>query len=105
MKKILFLFAFTLVSTTAFSQIDGSDPNSGIDIIKVNPASKPIINTDNNPLIDEINRLTLEYLNLKAKEIQHEFVSQDLSKLKTKDDVFEGYIAYLKRKMNLIDHK
>lgn len=98
MKKILFLFAFTLFSTTAFSQIDGSDPNSGIDIIKVNPASKPIINTDNNPLIDEINRLTLEYLNLKAKEIQHEFFSQDLSKLKTKDDVFEGYIAYLKKK-------
>lgn len=99
MKKIIFLFAFTLFSTTAFSQLDGSGPNSAIDIIKVDPGSKPIINTNNNPLIDEINRLTLEYLNLKAEEVQYGFTTQDSSKLETKDDVFREYIIYLKKKM------
>ena len=99
MKKIIFLFALTLFSTTAFSQLDGSGINSAIDIIKVDPGSKPIINTNNNPLIDEINRLTLEYLNLKAEEVQYGFTTQDSSKLETKDDVFREYIIYLKNKM------
>lgn len=99
MKKIIFLFALTLFSTTAFSQLDGSGPNSAINIIKVDPASKPITNTNNNPLIDEINRLTLEYLNLKAEEVQYGFTTQDLSKLETKDDVFREYIIYLKKKI------
>ncbi len=99
MKKIIFLFAFTLFSTTAFSQLDGSGPNSAINIIKVDPGSKPITNTNNNPLIDEINRLTLEYLNLKAEEVQYGFTTQDSSKLETKDDVFREYIIYLKKKV------
>jgi hypothetical protein len=38
-------------------------------------------------------------LNLKAKEAQYGFGNQDLTKLKTKDEVFKEYIAYLKKKI------
>jgi hypothetical protein len=102
MKKVTLLFALLFISTIGFSQnkIGGNDPIAGIDIIlKKDPSSKPIINTENNPLIDEVNKLELEYLNLKAKEVQYGFGNQDLSKLKTKDEVFKEYITYLKKKI------
>ena len=100
MRNATLLLALILISTTGFSQnkIGGNDPIGGIDIIiKKNPGSQPIINTGNNPLIDEINKLELEYLNLKAKEVQYNFGAQDLSKLKTRDEVFKEYISYLKK--------
>ena len=102
MKKATLLLALLLISTIGFSQnkIGGNDPISGIDIIiKENPASRPIINTGNDPLIDEMNRLEYDYLNLKAKEVQNGFANQDLTKLKTKDETFKEYIAYLKKKI------
>jgi len=102
MKKATLLLALILISAIGFSQnkIGGNDPIEGIDIIiKKNPGSKPIINTENNPLIDEVNKLELEYLNLKAKEVQYGFGNQDFTKLKTKDEVFKEYIAYLQNKI------
>jgi len=102
MKKATLLLALILISTIGFSQnkIGGDDPIPGIDIIiKKNPGSKPITNPENNPLIDEVNKLELEYLNLKAKEVQYEFGNQDFSKLKTKDEVFKEYITYLQNKI------
>ncbi|MCH3884902.1 hypothetical protein [Tenacibaculum aquimarinum] len=46
-----------------------------------------------------MNKLEFEYLNLKANEIQNSFAKQDLSKLKTKEEVYKAYIAYLKKKI------
>ena len=102
MKKTTLLLASILISTIGFSQNKqgGNDPIPGIDIIiKRDPGSQPIKNTENNSLIDEVNKLELEYLNLKAKEVQYGFGNQDLTKLKTKDEVFKEYIAYLKKKI------
>ena len=98
MKKATLLLTLILISTIGFSQnkIGGNDPIEGIDIIiRNNPASRPIPNPENDPLIDQINKLELEYLNLKAIEIQNSFANQDLSKLKTKEEVFKAYIKYL----------
>ncbi|MDV7188617.1 hypothetical protein R3X25_15145 [Lutibacter sp. TH_r2] len=105
MKKATLLLTLLLISNIGISQNKqgGSDPISGIDIIiKKDPASKPIINTDNNPWIDKVNKLELEYLNLKAREIQQNFSKQDLSSLKTKDDVLKVYANFLQR---AIKHK
>lgn len=43
--------------------------------------------------------LELEYLNLKTNQIQNSFAKQDLSKQKTKEEVYKAYIAYLKKKI------
>ena len=102
MKKGILLLVLLFITTLGFSQnkIGGDDPIPGIDIIiKKNPASKPLPNPENDPLIDQMNKLEFEYLNLKAKEVQYGFANQDLSKLKTKDEVFKEYIAYLKKKI------
>ena len=100
MKKATLLLTLILISTIGFSQnkIGGNPPIEGIDIIiRKNPASKPLPNPGNAPLIDQINKLEFEYLNLKAIEIQNNFAKQDLSKLKTKEDVYKAYINYLSK--------
>lgn len=100
MKQTTLLVALILIATIGFSQnkIGGNDPIGGIDIIILkDPSSQPIVNKENNPLIEEVNKLELEYLNLKAKEVHYGFANQDLSKVKTKDDVFKEYIAYLQK--------
>ena len=102
MKNGILVLGMILISTLGFSQnkMGGNDPIEGIDIIiKKNPGSKPIVNTENNPLIDQINKLEVAYLNLKAKEVQNNFAEKDLSKLKTKDEVFKAYIAHLSMKI------
>ncbi|TXD49299.1 hypothetical protein [Polaribacter sp. IC073] len=98
MKKKTLLLILILVSTFVFSQNKqgGNDLISGIDIIiKKNPGSQPIVNKENNPLISQINKSEFEYLNLKAREVQNNFAKQDLSKLKTKEEVLKAYITYL----------
>ena len=98
MIKVILVLGVVLISSFGFSQnkIGGNDPIKGIDIIiKKDPGSQPISNTENNPLIDQINKLESEYLNLKAKEAHNNFAKKDLSKLKTKDEVFKAYIAHL----------
>ena len=65
MKNVTLLLALLLISTIGFSQnkIGGDDPIEGIDIIiKDIPRSKPIVNTEKNPLIDRINKLEEIYL-------------------------------------------
>jgi hypothetical protein len=103
MKKGILLLVLLFITTLGFSQnkIGGNDPIPGIDIIiKKNPGSQPLPNPGNDLLIDQMNKLEFEYLNLKAKEVQYGFGNQDLSKLKTKDEVFKEYIAYLKKKIS-----
>ncbi|AUC85413.1 hypothetical protein CW731_08980 [Polaribacter sp. ALD11] len=100
MKKIILLLAPILISTLGFSQnkIGGNDPITGIDIIiKEDPGSQRTVNAENNPLITEINKLEFEYLNMKAREIQYGFANQDVSKLKTKNEVLKAYIAYIQK--------
>ncbi|WP_233900511.1 hypothetical protein [Tenacibaculum piscium] len=102
MKKGILLLVLLFITTLGFSQnkIGGNDPIPGIDIIiKKNPGSKPIANPGNEPLIDQMNKLEFEYLNLKAREVQYGFANQDLSKLKTQDEIFKEYIVYLKKKI------
>ncbi|MCI2229803.1 hypothetical protein MC378_11550 [Polaribacter sp. MSW13] len=100
MKKATLLLTLILIATIGFSQnkIGGNDSIKGIDIIiRKNPASRPLPNPGNDPLIDQINKLELEYLNLKAIEIQNSFAKQDLSKLKTQEEVFKAYVKYLSK--------
>ena len=121
MKKATLLLVLLFISTLGFSQTN-DDPIHGIDAIlkrgvQDNNSQKKqgdpnankydlvtdlyqIINTENNPLIDQINKLELEYLNLKAKQVQYGFANQNLSELKTKDEVFEAYVAYLKKEIS-----
>jgi len=102
MKNVTLLLALLLISTIAFSQnkIGGDDPIPGIDIIiKKNPGSKPLPNPEKDPLIDQMNILEFEYLNLKANQVQNEFANNDLTKLKTKEEIYKAYIAYLKKKI------
>lgn len=110
MKKATLLIVLILISTIGFSQnkIGGDDPISGIDIIiKKNPGSKPIVNTGNNPLIDEINKLEFQYLNLKANEIHDSFKTEFYrieghqgKEFKSENDVFKAYISYLKKRIS-----
>lgn len=67
-------------------------------LFSLNPFPRPKPN-HSNPLIDEINKLENEYLNLKAKKVHAEFTNKDLTKLKTQDEVFQQYIAHLKKKI------
>ena len=100
MKKGTLLLVLLFISTLGFSQnkIGGNTPVEGIDIIlKEALGSLPLPNPGNDPLIDQMNKLEFEYLNLKANEIQNSFAKQDLSKLKTKEDVFKAYIKYLSK--------
>ncbi|AUC84253.1 hypothetical protein CW731_02585 [Polaribacter sp. ALD11] len=60
---------------------------------------EPIKNLKQHRLIDQVNKSEFEYLNLKAREIQNNFSKQDLSKLKTEEEVFKGYISYLSIKI------
>lgn len=46
-----------------------------------------------------MNILEFEYLNLKANQVQNEFANNDLTKLKTKEEIYKAYIAYLKKKI------
>ncbi len=102
MKKGILLLVLLFITTLGFSQnkIGGNDPIPGIDIIiKKNPGSKPLPNPGNDPLIDQMNKLEFEYLNLKASQVQNEFANKDLTKLKTKEEIYKAYIAYLKKKI------
>ena len=95
MIKVILVLGVVLISSFGFSQnkIGGNDPIKGIDIIiKKDPGSQPISNTENNPLIDQINKLESEYLNLKAKEAHNNFAKKDLSKLKTQKTKFLKHI-------------
>ena len=122
MNKSILLLVLLFISTIGFSQIN-VDSIPGIDTIlkravQDNNSQKKlsdlnarefdlgadyqqIKNTENNPLIDEINTLELEYLNLIAKQVQYGFADQNLSELKTKDEVFKAYVAYLKEKISV----
>lgn len=98
MKKNTLLLALLIVSSLGFSQ-DKSNIDDAF-LRRFPSISQPLINLENITLIDKTNTLEREYLNLKAKEVQSEFANQDLSKLKTKDEVFKAYIAYLKKKIS-----
>lgn len=98
MKKNTLLLALLIVSSLGFSQ-DKSNIDDAF-LRRFSSISQPLINLENITLIDKTNTLEREYLNLKAKEVQSEFANQDLSKLKTKDEVFKAYIAYLKKKIS-----
>ena len=101
MKKATVLLALILISTIGFSQnkIGGNDPIPGIDIIiKKNPGSKPIVNTENNPLITQANDL---------KEIYLEKLTKDWFKNKStlaKEDKVSGrriyFGEYLENRIN-----
>ena len=102
MKKATLLLVLLFITTLGFSQnkIGGDDPIPGIDIIiKKDPGSQPLPNPGNDPLIEQMNKLEFEYLNLKASQIQNEFANKDLTKLKTKEEIYKAYIAYLKKKI------
>lgn len=102
MKKATVLLALLFISTFGFSQnkISEYDAVSGFNlIVKQDLGSQPIINVDNDPLIDEINKIKTEYLNLKIREIHNGFAKEDLSSLKTKDQVLKAYSAYFKKVM------
>ncbi|TYC07974.1 hypothetical protein ES677_14695 [Bizionia gelidisalsuginis] len=103
MKKATLLLTLLLISTFGFSQNKGIaesqmvlDSNS-IDTIVKDQDNKPIPIPEKGTLIDQMNKLELEYMNLKANEVQNSFAKQDLSKLKTKEEVFQMYIAYLEK--------
>lgn len=122
MKKSFLLLVLLFISTLGFSQIK-VDSITGVDLIlkrdvqdnnsqmkqgdlntnkyDLDTALHQIKNAENNPLIDEINKLELEYLNLIAKQVQYGFADQNLSELKTKDEVFKAYVAYLKEKISV----
>ena len=102
MKKATLLLVLLFITTLGFSQnkIGGNDPIDGIDIIiKEDPGSRPLPNPGNDPLIEQMNKLEFEYLNLKASQVQNEFANKDLTKLKTKEEIYKAYIAYLKKKI------
>lgn len=122
MKKAILLLVLLFISTIGFSQInvdsipgidtilkrDVQDNNSQKKLSDLNAREfdlgadyQQIKNTENNPLIDEINTIELEYLNLIAKQVQYGFADQNLSELKTKDEVFKAYVAYLKEKISV----
>jgi hypothetical protein len=75
-------------------------------------AKNPIDNNKKNTQIDKINNLESDYLNLKAKEMQKEFVNDlnhydfyriegHLGKISNSDsDVFKEYIRYLEEKIS-----
>lgn len=94
------------IGIPAIATASEAERTSGINrIVNKNRGSQEIINAERNPYIDQINKLEFEYLNLKTNEIQNSFTQQDLSKLKTKDEVFEAYIAYLKKKISKNEKK
>ena len=112
MKKETLLIILFLITTLGFSQnkINDHHPTKGIDIIiKKESGSQPIINTENDPLIDKINKLESQYLNLKTKEIQQGFLKKcDINDYnfyrieghqgvinKKKNDVFTEYLKYV----------
>jgi hypothetical protein len=107
MKKISFLLVLLIISTLVYSQNkkEGNDAIDGVKIItSKDRGSRGIKNTDNNPLINKINKLETAYLNIKATELQQNFSAQDLSKLKTKDEVYQSYINYLQEKVEKSSH-
>ena len=115
MKKEAFLLVFILISTLVFSQ--KKENIDGIEIVKHKNTTtlkgvgdrfnghsfiSTIRNNKNNPLINQIDKLELEYLNLKAKQIRNSFKNEFYrieghqgKTSKSKDDVFEAYINYL----------
>lgn len=121
MKKETLLVVLLFISTLGFSQTD-ADPIPGIDTIlkrdgQDNNSQKKqgdpnahkyhfdtdlyqIMNPENDPLIDQINKLEFEYLSLKAKQVHYGFANQDLMELKTKEEVFKAYVAYLENKIS-----
>lgn len=109
MKNLTTLLTILFICTVGFSQnkIGGDNPKIGQQLLDVpmGDMNRSIKNPEKNPLIDQISELEFEYLNLKAKEVQYEFINQDLTKLKTKDEVFKEYINYLKKKITEIKPK
>ncbi|WP_189663100.1 hypothetical protein [Polaribacter sp. IC073] len=55
------------------------------------------MNSEKNPLSTRINKLEFEYLNIKAREIQYDFANQDVSKLKTRNEVSKTDTTYIQK--------
>ena len=118
MKKGTLLLVLLFLSTLGFSQnkaiADAQmalDSNS-IDTIVKDRENKPIPNPGNDPLIDQINKLEIEYLKLKASYRHRGMLptgetASSLSRPDTtsKNEVFKAYIKYLKKKIKEEKHK
>ncbi|MCL5246688.1 hypothetical protein M4I21_12760 [Cellulophaga sp. 20_2_10] len=98
MKKATLLLALLFITNFGFSQNKDKIGQELLDV-PMGEMTRNIKNPEKNPLIDQISELEFEYLDLKANEIQNSFAKQDLSKMKTKEEVYKAYIAYLKKKI------
>jgi|GEM_PF-2758905 len=104
MKHTALLLPLLLMSASGFGHIDQAKKVAiksapGTDII-VCPADTQSCqgfrkNPDKNPLIAEINKLELDYLNLKSLEIQNSFAAKPRAKIESQGGVFQAYLKHL----------
>lgn len=104
MKKIAFLLPLLLVSASGFGHDHQAKKVAikaapGIDVIMC-PADIPTCqgfrkNPENNPLIAKINKLEIDYLNLKSLEIQKSFAAKNRQKTKSQGGIFQAYLKHL----------
>ena len=98
-KAITILLVILFISTISFSQEKRGNPRIGQELLDV-PMGDMISEMVIKPEVSkEINELELKFMNLKLAQFQQQFAKQDVSSLKTDEEIYNEYVTYLENKI------